>query len=253
MLAPKGAAGAGVQGHAARLEGRPAAPYEAEHGFTIRPKVLIDFDPTGLKSFILHETSLLVHDGSTLEAPNKPFDEQTLAIRNAEDNSGTQRTALRMCWMPGLQLGCAWLREGSQIVHGCVHRTSGTGQTKGEGRPQGLRGAVQGGVTGNKGDIQGGAAAPGLEGPSWWLSEDPGAAGPTVGAFVEANRKHQNENKLHHTVCLRKLPVTVCRPDPKETAPTQVPLRSRVAGFCTWGSHCAGRPDKSHPPSSPFS
>lgn len=106
---------------------------------------------------------------------------------------------------------------------------------QGEGRPQGLRGAVQGGVTGNKGDIQGGAAAPGLEGPSWWLSEDPGAAGPTVGAFVEANRKHQNENKLHHTVCLRELPVTVCRPDPKETAPTQVPLRPLVP--CGWILH----------------
>ena len=55
---------------------------------------------------------------------------------------------------------------------------------------------------------------------------------------MEANRKHQNENKLHHTVCLRERHVTVCRPDPKETSPTQVPLRPLVP--CGWILHLGG-------------
>jgi len=51
-LAPKGAAGAGVQGHAATLDGRLAASYRAEQSLTICPKVLTVTDPTGSKSFI---------------------------------------------------------------------------------------------------------------------------------------------------------------------------------------------------------
>lgn len=91
------------------------------------------------------------------------LDEQTLAIRNTEDNSGTQRTALQMCPMPGLHLGCAWLREGRQIVHGCAHRTSETGQTKGRG---GLRGCGErcGGAPGDKGTFRVGRLLQGCRG-----------------------------------------------------------------------------------------
>ena len=38
---------------------------------------------------------------------------------------------------------------------------------------------------------------------------------------MEAHRKPQNADKP--TVCMRLLPVTMCRPDPRESSPTEVP------------------------------
>lgn len=46
------AAGAGVQSHAAMLEGILAASNKAEPSLTIHPEVLIDTDPTDVKTFI---------------------------------------------------------------------------------------------------------------------------------------------------------------------------------------------------------
>ena len=76
------------------------------------------------------------------------------------------------------------------------------------------------GAPGSQGGIQGAGLLQGWRG-CWQLWESPGAAHPTPGVLMEAHRKPQNADKP--TVCMRLLPVTMCRPDPRESSPTEVP------------------------------
>lgn len=134
-----------------------------------------------------------------LEAPKLLLGEQTLAIQNGDYIRDTQdhaTDALNAMEAPGLRLARG--RKPDRVV---ALTAPGTGQTTGRRGLGGCGEQCRGSAWPPRGRSGwgGGLRAGGV---SWGLSKNPGAAHPTVGVFMEANGKQQNENKLHPTVCL---------------------------------------------------
>ena len=128
-----------------------------------------------------------------------------------------------MCSVPQRHRLCL-LRACSQMGAAGVPRTWGTSQSRGRISVRSCR-EQAGDAPGSQGDIQGQGLLQGWR-RRWQLWERPGAAHPTVGA---PTRRHTENPRMQrnpqHAVCVRSLPVTMCRPDPRELAPTEVPQR----------------------------